>query len=66
MKKLTMFELKILMVNALDVTRKYLCKIDVMIFSFVYVGLSLNVDIYECHRMKFEGQEPQKPPGFEY
>ena len=66
MKKLSMSQLQILMANALDVAWKNLCEIDMMISSFVYVGLSLNVDSSENHRMKFQGQEPEKPLGFEY
>ena len=42
------------------------CEIDMIISSFVYVGLSLNVDSSEYHRMKFRGKEPEKPTGFEY
>ena len=66
MKKLTMSQLQILMANALDVAWKNLCEIDTMISSFVYVGLSSNVDSSEHHRMKFQGQQPEEPPGFEY
>ena len=57
MKKLTMSQLQILMANALDVAWKNLCEIDMMISSFVYVGLSLDVDSFKYHRMKFQGQE---------
>ena len=61
-----MSKLQISMANALDVAWNNLCEIDMMISSFVYVGLSLNVDISEYHGMKFQEQEPEKPPGFEY
>ena len=56
---MTMSQLQILMENALDFAWKNLCEIDMMISSFVYVGLSLNVDSSEYHRMKFQEQEPE-------
>ena len=66
MKKLTMSQLQILMANAVDVAWRNICQIHIMISSFVYMKLSLNVDSSEYHRMKFQGQETEKPPSFEY
>ena len=40
--------------------------IYMMISSFADVGLSLNVDGSEDHRIKFQGQEPGKPQDFDY
>ena len=55
-----------LMAVALDVAWKKLCEGEMVIFSFVDVGLSLNEDSSEYHRMKNERQELRKPPDFNY
>ena len=61
-----MSELRILMARALDVAWKKLCESYMMISSFADVGLSLNVEGSEDHRMKFQGEEPGKPQDFDY
>ena len=54
------------MAVGLDVAWKKLCEGEMMIFSFVDVGLSPNEDDSEYHRMKFQRQELRKPPDFNY
>ena len=54
------------MAVGLDVAWKKLCEDEMMIFSFVDVGLSPNEDDSEYHRMKFQRQELRKPPDFNY
>ena len=61
MKKITRSELRILMAKALDVAWKKLCEGDMMRSAFADVGLSLNIDGSEDHRMKFQGQSPGLP-----
>ena len=62
-KKMSIGELRILMAKELDLAWKELCKADIMRASFADVGLSLNIDGSEDHRMKFQGQSPRKPAG---
>ena len=61
-----MSQLRLLMAKALDVAWKKLCESDMMISSLADVGLSLNIDGLEDHKMKFQGQETGKPPVFDY
>ena len=60
-KKLTRSDFCILMAKALDVAWKKLCEGDMMRSAFADVGLSLNIDGSEDHRMKFQGQSPGLP-----
>ena len=49
------------MAKELDRAWKKLCEGDMMKSSFERVGLSLNIDGSEDHKMKFQGQSPGKP-----
>ena len=60
-KKMSIGKLRILMAKELDLAWKELCKTDIMQASFANVGLSLNIDGSEDHRMNFQGQSPGKP-----
>ena len=60
-KKITRSELRILMAKALDIAWKKLCEGNMMRSAFADVGLSLNIDGSEDHRMKFQGQSPGLP-----
>ena len=59
-KKITLSELRIL-AKALDIAWKKLCEGNMMRSAFADVGLSLNIDGSEDHRMKFQGQSPGLP-----
>ena len=54
------------MANTLVLAWKDLCASDMMISAFAHIRLSLDIDNSENHNMKFQGQEPGNPPGFDY
>ena len=58
---MTIKELSILMAQELDKAWEQFCQSDMMEKSFSHVGLSLNLDGSEDHKMKFQGQPPGKP-----
>ena len=61
--KMRIGELRVLMARALDVAWKKLCESEMMEKAFADVGLSLNIDGSEDHKMKFQGQPEGKPEG---